>query len=87
VEPPPSLRLPTGQAGYGRAGKFKAIQIAPHEWPGPRTTASHYRLPHSLWYAIFLNKGKLTIDLSILDNFQCFISKYCRRCISPLKPI
>jgi hypothetical protein len=27
VEPPPSLRLPTGQASYGRAGKFKAIQM------------------------------------------------------------
>jgi hypothetical protein len=27
VEPPPSLRLPSGQAGFGRAGKFKAIQM------------------------------------------------------------
>jgi hypothetical protein len=27
VEPPPSLHLPTGQVGYGRAGKFNAIQM------------------------------------------------------------
>ena len=67
-------------------GKFRTIQNAPLEWPGPRTTASHYRLPHSLWCAIFPNKINLTKDISWQNSFRRLMSKYGRRCISPLKP-